>query len=842
MRRWQTHAALFGLGLASLACGETEPKRGSLMLAVSTDMYINKDLGRVDIVVQPEHGPTQSTEVNLFPELGGKFLPGTFAVVEGDTPGEFVRIRVIARKGTSVRVVREAATRIPRERSALLSMPIQWLCDGQVKEDGQLYRSDCDEDYTCVGGVCKSALVDETQLPDYAPARVFGGGTPAGGGECFDTAQCFSGLEPAPLDLETCQVEVPGSGPPNVAVLLPPGSDGNCGMDGCLIPLEQSQLSGFHPVDSDTLQLPDQVCAKVQDESALGVVVSTRCDSKLPNVPTCGPWSLVGTDPGGEPATIQDPGGEAKVDSVALLTDMGSAVDTLADIVGGSCAALLGMSLTSTPTPERAVELCDEALSALGPALPLEWHHIPERCWVGAEAQLECERKCDPTCDPGTIEGRCEAMALVGQCDGTCGSRLCLGNDNIEIACEGYCSGECNGQCEGTCFGECLGTCDLTAPEGYCNGYCSEQCTGLCEGRCQGKCTGHCDGDPQLAATGCAGDCAGGCDTELSTTKCEGPLGQNQCNLPAACADACQAEGFFALQCDKASAWVMPQEGLDEATRAALEQSLAELLPAYEIRTQALLQGLYPLEGSLASDATASQKVSEAIAAINAMRASMESLLFAVGDSRGGDPGGSTVGPGPVDCEPYVSQHTSTRIDDFEDDNDRLPGDDGRDGGWYFYNDGTGTQTPMGPLFPEPGGPDTSTLALHTAGSGFTDWGAGVGFDFRAGSGPYDASPWAGLRFWARGQGSVRVRLMEADLVSGHPCGGCDPTSGMCDQPHTTEVFLSTQWTAFDLPWGAFESALGTDQPVNTTALLGIQFETPAGTDFDFWLDDLEFY
>ena len=70
--------ALALAGAAALSCGEEE-QPGSLMLAISTDMYVDKDVSRVDIVVQPERGPTQSAQINLFPGLEGQFLPGTFS-------------------------------------------------------------------------------------------------------------------------------------------------------------------------------------------------------------------------------------------------------------------------------------------------------------------------------------------------------------------------------------------------------------------------------------------------------------------------------------------------------------------------------------------------------------------------------------------------------------------------------------------------------------------------------------------------------------------------------------------------------------------------------------------
>src|SRR5690349_10857161 len=70
------------LGLCAFGCGEAEHERGSVMLAISTDMYVDKDLSRVDIIVQPEKGQAQSQQVNLLPALEGRYLPGTFSIIE----------------------------------------------------------------------------------------------------------------------------------------------------------------------------------------------------------------------------------------------------------------------------------------------------------------------------------------------------------------------------------------------------------------------------------------------------------------------------------------------------------------------------------------------------------------------------------------------------------------------------------------------------------------------------------------------------------------------------------------------------------------------------------------
>ena len=279
------------LGVASLACGGDE-KLGSVMLAISTDLYIDKDVSRVDIIVQPEHGPTQQTQFNLAPGLDGQYLPGTFAIIEGSTPGEFLRVRIVARQGSFARVVREAALRVPRQRTALLSMPIQWLCDGHVRQEGQVTRSNCDEGETCSKGACAPDAVDETTLPDYEAAAVFGGGDPTGGGECFDTVPCFEiNSEPA-LDLDTCVLDTEVSDDLNIGIRLPVGSAGHCSNAECWVPLDASAQSGWEPIEGGgRVQLPPAVCGHVRDEGA-SVRVSHECASKACRDPDLWPLDV----------------------------------------------------------------------------------------------------------------------------------------------------------------------------------------------------------------------------------------------------------------------------------------------------------------------------------------------------------------------------------------------------------------------------------------------------------------------------------------------------------------------------------------------------------------------
>ena len=78
-------------------------------------------------------------------------------------------------------------------------------------------------------------------------------------------------------------------------------------------------------------------------------------------------------------------------------------------------------------------------------------------------------------------------------------------------------------------------------------------------------------------------------------------------------------------------------------------------------------------------------------------------------------------------------------IDDMEDQTQGISGSDSY-GGWYVYDDETVgahmTPPPSTPftMEPIPGGRCASEYAMRLSGTGFSDWGAGMGFDFGYGS------------------------------------------------------------------------------------------------------------
>jgi hypothetical protein len=846
---WRSLGAVL-LGLVAAGCSSETP-RGSVMLAISTDMYVDKDVSRVDILVQPEHGPAQSTQVNLFPALEGQYLPGTFAIIEGSEPGEFVRVRLIARQGDRTRVVRESALKVPRERTALLTMPIQWLCDGQVKQDGQQTRSDCDEGYTCIAGSCKLDEVQEALLPTYQSAAVYGGGNATGGGTCFDTLPCFEQSEQPALDLDSCVLATPASDDLNIAAVLPPGGDGHCTDSACWIPLDASDLSGWAPAASGGgVQLPDALCARVRAGTA-SVRASHSCASKAPSTPTCGPWTLVGTEPGDEPAATPPKKPPASTpdgsNSSAGSPDLGKALDStsaqLAVDVARACANLVQASPPAAPSAADLNQLCQQATGAL-PAASLTWYHLPARCWPDVDRQLQCEAACATSCNPGTLADRCEANSVAGSCSGSCDSRQCLGSAGAPTACKGACDGNFTGVCQGSCLGRCDGTCDAATPDG-CDGLCDGTCTGLCNGRGDGSCEGRCDADPMLSAPNCTGGalCLGQCSTELGSPRCASALGTSPC-AASGCISDCGAIGRFDLRCDTATAWVFSRADADPTLTAQLSGSLADLVTIRDARLAPALEEASRLRDRLAGNPAASSTALASaladVALLNAVKDNVASVLGSMGAPRQGPGTGSA--PQTPFCDILKASGQAPLIDDFEDGDSSVLPNDGRSGSWHAGSDQSGFLSTSDPPVPELGGVDGSGSSLHLSGGGFTGWGANLTLELRNGAFPYDASAYRGITFWARGSGTrLKVIFMQQNLAPGHPCSTCDTATGECGLLYSTEVAINDAWNPYTVDWTSLLPPTVIDTPFAPDQLMTIQFEVPAAAALDLWLDDVSF-
>ncbi len=230
------------------------------------------------------------------------------------------------------------------------------------------------------------------------------------------------------------------------------------------------------------------------------------------------------------------------------------------------------------------------------------------------------------------------------------------------------------------------------------------------------------------------------------------------------------------------------------------------------------------------------------------------------GSGESGSSGGGSSAA--VDCSALpLPANSDDVISTFEDGTGSVSQVAGRGGGFYMFNDGTGTQMPPPGALPDATKVDRcdSMFALCMSGSGFTMWGAGMGTDLGPTSGggdggtgtksPYDASMYKGISFWAKANagstGAIRVSLKDKNTA---PEGGvCDDSvsSGAtaCNDDWGKALTLTMDWKPYTIMfadmrqsgWGAAYSAF------DVKNVYSLQFQVNQGLDFDLCIDDLAF-
>jgi endoglucanase len=190
-------------------------------------------------------------------------------------------------------------------------------------------------------------------------------------------------------------------------------------------------------------------------------------------------------------------------------------------------------------------------------------------------------------------------------------------------------------------------------------------------------------------------------------------------------------------------------------------------------------------------------------------------------------------------------------IDDFEDNNNQITVSGDRGGYWYTYVDAKGST-----VSPEPGdsggvfapveGGNGSKYAVEVKGklAAQSIVYAAMGLNFEDPKGPYDASQYAGITFFAK-----RAAGTASKLTVKLPDGNTDPDGGNCSACYNDfgyTVNVGEQWTRYVLPFHDLKQEPDWGAPrkphVDASKLYAIHFEakTP-GSDYDFFVDDIEF-
>jgi hypothetical protein len=209
---------------------------------------------------------------------------------------------------------------------------------------------------------------------------------------------------------------------------------------------------------------------------------------------------------------------------------------------------------------------------------------------------------------------------------------------------------------------------------------------------------------------------------------------------------------------------------------------------------------------------------------------------------------------------PLAGTAADLLIDDMEDVNNGIAKVGGRNGFWYTFSDAYGTMItpkpdPAGSIPLVPGSVDchgASKGCIVVSGTVVANDEvamkyayAGVGFDFSNAKKPchYNASAYSGIKFWARGDAELTLKV---NIPATADAGGGGTCTVDCGNAHGLKVILTPTWTEYDLPFASIapDPTWGPMPPpaFDKGNLLSVQVQFPPGGAFSAALDDFTFY
>lgn len=159
-------------------------------------------------------------------------------------------------------------------------------------------------------------------------------------------------------------------------------------------------------------------------------------------------------------------------------------------------------------------------------------------------------------------------------------------------------------------------------------------------------------------------------------------------------------------------------------------------------------------------------------------------------------------------------------------------------GSWFILNDG-GAKGKMIPATTEEFDAAIVGTAIHTEGSGYSNWGGGIGFNLAAGDVQIgvDAKQYKGISFKAKGKGFIHFAL--ATVATMPEFGACT----RCYDHYAVDIRLSDDEKEYVYTWDQLKQG-GWGNPkvkMDTGALTGMFFTSKGPSSWNITVGDIKF-
>lgn len=187
-------------------------------------------------------------------------------------------------------------------------------------------------------------------------------------------------------------------------------------------------------------------------------------------------------------------------------------------------------------------------------------------------------------------------------------------------------------------------------------------------------------------------------------------------------------------------------------------------------------------------------------------------------------------------------------VDDFEDGNNQLTLDGGRDGYWWPKVDTAGSTLQPTPFASSEDAGDGSDGAMHVFGKTVSGdptlaWGAGFGVNLRDQTAIYDGSRYAGVSFKAKvGPGASNSVRFNVGDINTHPAG---KMCTACWNHFGKNMILTTEWKEYKVTFSELRQKpdWGAPRPpsIEPSKLVELDWSIDPGQTYDIWIDDVAF-